>query len=158
MAYYSAQGHTRAVAERIAAKTGGDLFEIAPSEPYSEKDLDWTSENSRVSREHDDLSLRDIPLVATTPENFSEYETVFIGYPIWWQMEPWPLDRFVSGNDFVRKTVIPFCTSASSSMGSTRKDLEQLAGSGSWLDGPRASQPQDPALSHKNRRSATPCG
>lgn len=144
MAYYSAQGHTRAVAERIAAATGGDIFEITPENPYSDADLDWRDDNSRVTREHDDQSLRDIVLSQVTPDAFEEYETVFVGYPVWWQMAAWPVNRFVRDNDFVRKTVIPFCTSTSSSMGSTRQTLEQLAGSGEWLDGQRFGEnPQD---------------
>lgn len=144
VAYYSAQGHTRAVAERIAAQTGGDLFEIVPTQPYSDADLNWRDEDSRVSREHDDQSLRDIALAQITPAGFEEYETVFVGYPIWWQMAAWPVNRFVSENSFVRKTVVPFCTSQSSSMGSTRQTLEQLAGSGEWLDGQRFGEsPQD---------------
>ena len=144
VAYYSAQGHTRAVAERIAAATGGDIFEITPENPYSDADLDWRDDNSRVTREHDDQSLRDIVLSQVTPDAFEEYETVFVGYPVWWQMAAWPVNRFVRDNDFVRKTVIPFCTSTSSSMGSTRQTLEQLAGSGEWLDGQRFGEnPQD---------------
>lgn len=144
VAYFSGQGHTRAVAERIAAATGGDIFEITPEQPYSNADLNWRDDNSRVTREHNDQSLRDIPLSQVTPEAFEEYETVFVGYPIWWQMAAWPVNRFVRDNDFVRKTVVPFCTSSSSSMGSTRQTLEQLAGSGEWLDGQRFGEnPQD---------------
>ncbi len=144
VAYFSGQGHTRAVAERIAAETGGDIFEITPEQPYSEADLNWRDDSSRVTSEHNDQSLRDIPLTQVTPDAFEEYETVFVGYPIWWQMAAWPVNRFVRDNDFVRKTVIPFCTSSSSSMGSTRQTLEQLAGSGAWLDGQRfGSTPQD---------------
>ena len=144
VAYFSGQGHTRAVAERIAAETGGDIFEITPEQPYSNDDLNWRDDNSRVTREHNDQSLRDISLSQVTPDAFEEYETVFLGYPVWWQMAAWPVNRFVRGNDFVRKTVIPFCTSSSSSMGSTRQTLEQLAGSGEWLDGQRFGEnPQD---------------
>ena len=129
---------------RIAAATGGDIFEITPENPYSDADLDWRDDNSRVTREHDDQSLRDIVLSQVTPDAFEEYETVFVGYPVWWQMAAWPVNRFVRDNDFVRKTVIPFCTSTSSSMGSTRQTLEQLAGSGEWLDGQRFGEnPQD---------------
>lgn len=144
VAYYSAQGHARAVAERIAARTGGDLFEIVPSEPYSSDDLNWRNENSRVTREREDESLRDIPLAQATPDDFADYETVFIGYPIWWQGAAWPVNRFLSDNNFVRKTVVPFCTSQSSPIGNTRNDLEALAGSGEWLDGQRFGEnPQD---------------
>lgn len=144
VAYYSAQGHTRAIAERIAERTGGDLFEIAPSEPYSNDDLNWRNENSRVTREHEDTSLRNIPLAQTAPDNFADYETVFVGYPIWWQGAAWPVNRFLQDNNFVRKTVVPFCTSQSSPIGNTRNDLEALAGSGEWLDGQRFGEnPQE---------------
>lgn len=132
------------VGSAIAAATDGDIFEITPEQPYSNADLNWRDDSSRVTREHNDQSLRDIPLSQATPDAFEEYETVFVGYPIWWQMAAWPVNRFVRDNDFVRKTVIPFCTSSSSSMGSTRQALEQLAGSGEWLDGQRFGEnPQD---------------
>ncbi len=132
------------VGSAIAAATDGDIFEITPEQPYSNADLNWRDDSSRVTREHNDQSLRDIPLLQATPDAFEEYETVFVGYPIWWQMAAWPVNRFVRDNDFVRKTVIPFCTSSSSSMDSTRQALEQLAGSGEWLDGQRFGEnPQD---------------
>ena len=114
--YYSASGNTEAVAGYIAAATGGDLFEITPAEPYTSDDLNWTNEDSRVSREHEDESLRDVELTTTTVENWDEYDTVFIGYPIWWGIAAWPVDGFVSANDFTGKTVIPFATSSSSGM------------------------------------------
>lgn len=79
--YYSATGNTKGVAETIASVTGGDLFEIEPKEPYTDDDLDWTDDNSRVSKEHDDESLRDVELVSTTVDNWDSYDTVFIGYP-----------------------------------------------------------------------------
>ena len=95
MVYFSATGNTEQAAQYIAGLTGGDLFELEPAEPYSEEDLDWTDDNSRVSREHDDESLRDVPLVADTVENWAEYDTVYIGYPIWWGIAAWPVDTFV---------------------------------------------------------------
>ena len=112
--YYSATGSTKAVAETIANAAGGDLFEIQPEKPYSDADLDWTDDNSRVSKEHEDESLRDVALTTTKVENWDSYDTVFIGYPIWWGIAAWPVDNFVKNNDFSGKTVIPFCTSASS--------------------------------------------
>lgn len=81
VAYYSATGNTERVAQTIADATGGDLFEIEPTEPYTDEDLNWNNEDSRVSREHEDESLRDVPLVNTTVENWGDYDTVFIGYP-----------------------------------------------------------------------------
>ena len=82
--YYSASGNTKDVAEKIAKITDGDLFEIEPKEPYTDDDLDWTNDDSRVSREHDDENLRDVELVSTTVDNWDSYDTVYIGYPIWW--------------------------------------------------------------------------
>ena len=135
--YYSATGSTQAVAEYIADATGGDLFEIVPAEPYTSEDLNWTNSESRVSREHDDASLRDVELTTATVENWDEYDTVFIGYPIWWGVAAWPTDSFVSANDFTGKTVIPFCTSSSSGLGESGELLAELAGTGDWLEGQR---------------------
>lgn len=137
--YFSATGNTEQAAQYIAGLTGGDLFELEPAEPYSEEDLDWTDDNSRVSREHDDESLRDVPLVADTVENWAEYDTVYIGYPIWWGIAAWPVDTFVEANDFTGKTVIPFCTSSSSGLGDSGELLAELAGTGDWQEGQRFS-------------------
>ena len=115
--YYSATGNTENVANYIAEATGGDLFEITPAEPYTSDDLNWTDDNSRVTLEHEDESLRDVELVAETVDNWDRYDTVFIGYPIWWGIAAWPVDGFVEANDFTGKTVIPFCTSSSSGIG-----------------------------------------
>ena len=82
--YYSATGNTEEVANYIADTTGGDLFELEPVEPYTDDDLNWSDDNSRVSQEHEDESLRDVELVSTDVENWDSYDTVFIGYPIWW--------------------------------------------------------------------------
>ncbi len=135
--YYSATGNTEAVAGYIAGATNGDLFEITPVEPYSDDDLNWTDENSRVSQEYADESLRNVELTTATVDNWEEYDTVFIGYPIWWGIAAWPVDGFVSANDFSGKTVIPFATSSSSGMGNSGELLEELAGTGEWLDGQR---------------------
>lgn len=135
--YYSASGHTEAVANDIADATGGDLFELVPQEQYSDEDLDWTQDDSRVVQEYEDESLRDIPLVEDTVENWDEYDTVFIGYPIWWGIAAWPVNNFVENNDFTGKTVIPFCTSASSGMGDSGTLLEEMAGTGDWQEGQR---------------------
>ena len=135
--YYSATGTTEGVAQTIADTTGGDLFEIQPVEPYTDDDLDWTNDDSRVSREHDDESLRDVDLVSTSVDNWDSYDTVFIGYPIWWGIAAWPVDGFVEANDFTGKAVIPFCTAASSGIGDSGNLLEEMAGTGSWLEGKR---------------------
>ena len=137
--YYSATGNTERVANSIAEATGGDLFEIEPTEPYTDDDLNWNDESSRVSREYEDESLRDVPLVNTTVDGWDDYDTVFIGYPIWWGIAAWPVDGFVEANDFSDKTAIPFATSASSGMGQSGELLADLAGTGDWQDGMRFS-------------------
>lgn len=135
--YYSASGNTEEVANYIASATSGDLFEIVPTEVYTGADLDWTDNDSRVSREHDNEDERNVPLVSDTAENWDEYDTVFIGYPIWWGIAAWPVDGFIKANDFTGKTVIPFCTSASSGLGESGELLEEMAGTGEWLEGER---------------------
>ena len=135
--YYSATNNTEAIAGYIANATGADLVELIPTEPYTSDDLDWTDPNSRVSREHDDESLRDVELEKSVPDNWDEYDTVFIGYPIWWGIAAWPTDTFVKANDFTGKTVIPFCTSSSSGLGQSGELLRDEAGTGNWLEGQR---------------------
>ena len=135
--YYSATGNTAQAAQYIADSTGGDLFEIQPVEPYTDDDLNWTDDNSRVSQEHADESLRDVELVADTVDNWEQYDTVFIGYPIWWGIAAWPVDGFVEANDFSGKTVIPFCTSSSSGLGESGELLADMAGTGDWQEGQR---------------------
>ena len=137
--YYSASGTTKRVATAIADAAGADLYEITPVEPYTSDDLNWTNSSSRVSREHDDESLRDIALAEITPADWDSYDTVLIGYPIWWGIAAWPVDNFVKGNDFTGKTVIPFCTSASSGLGDSGNLLEEMAGTGDWQEGHRFS-------------------
>ncbi len=135
--YYSAQNHTKAVAEQIAENLNADIFEIEPEEKYSDADLDWTDRDSRVSKEHDDESLRNIKLKKDTVDNWSDYDTVLIGYPIWWGTAAWPVDTFVKSNDFEGKTVIPFCTSSSSGLGQSGRLLEEEANGGAWEKGQR---------------------
>ena len=137
--YYSAQNHTKTVAEKIAKNLNADTFEIIPEEVYTSNDLNWNDSNSRVSREHNDESLRNVKLTNTKVDNWEDYDTVLIGYPIWWGIAAWPVDGFVKANDFEGKTVIPFCTSASSGLGQSGKLLEQEANSGNWLEGHRFS-------------------
>lgn len=135
--YFSATGNTEAVANYIAEATGGDLFELEPAEPYTDEDLNWNDEESRVVYEHDNPDARDVELVADTVENWDDYDTVFLGYPIWWGIAAWPVDTFVEANDFTGKTVIPFCTSASSELGESGTLLAELAGTGDWQEGMR---------------------
>lgn len=131
--YFSATGNTESAANYIAEATGGDLFELVPSDPYTDADLDWTDDNSRVSREHDNESERNVALEQSTVDNWAEYDTVFIGYPIWWGIAAWPVDTFIEANDFTGKTVIPFCTSSSSGLGNSGDLLAEEAGTGNWL-------------------------
>lgn len=137
--YYSASGNTERVAKDIAEAAGADLFEIVPTEVYTSEDLNWTNSDSRVSREHDDESLRDVPLTNTEVPDWDSYDTVFIGYPIWWGIAAWPVDTFVKNNDFTGKTVIPFATSSSSGMGQSGSLLADMAGTGEWQEGQRFS-------------------
>ena len=142
--YFSAQGHTESVAEQIAANLNADLFEIVPVSEYTSDDLDWTDDNSRVSREHEDESLRNIELETTSVSNWDTYDTVSIGYPIWWGIAAWPVNTFVEANNFTGKTVIPFCTSSSSGLGESGELLAELANSGNWQVGHRfSSNPSD---------------
>ena len=142
--YYSAQGHTQEVAQKIANNLGADIFEIVPVNEYTSDDLNWTDDNSRVSREHEDESLRNVELVSTTVDNWEEYDTVIIGYPIWLGIAAWPVNTFVAANDFTGKTVIPFCTSSSSRLGQSGELLAEEAGTGDWLEGQRfRSNPSD---------------
>lgn len=135
--YFSATGNTQEAANYIAQLTGGDLFELVPSDPYTDEDLNWTNDNSRVSQEYYDETLRDVELTADTVENWDSYDTVFIGYPIWWGIAAWPVNTFVKANDFTGETVIPFCTSTSSGLGQSGELLAELAGTGDWQEGMR---------------------
>ena len=140
--YFSATGNTENAARAIAEQLDAALFEITPADPYTSADLNWNDPESRVSVEHAQKeagTLQPVPLANATPDNWSSYDTVFIGYPIWWFEAAWPVESFVQANDFTGKTVIPFCTSASSGIGNSGKLLAQAAGTGTWLDGQRFS-------------------
>lgn len=137
--YYSATGSTKKVADQLSEYMNADLFEIVPEDIYTSEDLDWTNENSRVSKEHDNESLRDIKLKNNKVENWESYDTVLIGYPIWWGVAAWPVNTFVKSNDFTGKTVIPFCTSASSGLGQSGELLAKESNTGRWKEGKRFS-------------------
>ena len=139
MVYYSASGNTRRVAEAIAQAANTDLFEIVPTEVYTNEDLNWTNPNSRVSREHDDESLRDVPLTTTEVPDWDSYDTVLLGYPIWWGIAAWPVNNFVKANDFTGKTVLPCASSSSSGMGQCGSLLAEMANGGDWQQGQRFS-------------------
>lgn len=129
--YFSATGTTRGVAEKIAALTKADIFEIVPAQPYTAADLNWNDRNSRTSIETDDPSCR--PEIDGEPADLEGYSTIFIGYPIWWGDIPRIMSTFVESYDFEEITMIPFCTSGGSGVGQSDKHLEEQAGSGNWL-------------------------
>ncbi|WP_289093855.1 flavodoxin [uncultured Bifidobacterium sp.] len=133
--YFSATGNTEHVAEFIADATGADTFRIEPQEPYTEEDLGYNDDDSRVSRER--ASGEDVPLVSTDVPGWDSYDTVFFGFPIWWGDPAWPVNGFVTANDFTGKTVVPFCTSGGSGIGDAGEQLATLAGSGDWMEGER---------------------
>lgn len=137
VAYFSATGTTKEIAEKIANLTNADLYEILPAQPYTSEDLDWKDANSRTTQEQNDSLIR--PEIASEPLSLDTYSTIYIGYPIWWGEEPRILDTFVESYDFEEITIIPFCTSSSSGIGQSEENLAQKAGSGNWLEGQRFS-------------------
>ncbi len=142
--YFSATGSTERIANMIAAETGADVFVITPAAPYTDDDLNWSNSESRVSREHENPEAQnEVALTEVTPENWENYDTVYLGYPIWWGIAAWPVNQFVTGNDFTGKVVIPFCTSASSGLGQSGTLLSEAAGTGEWLEGERFSYGTD---------------
>ena len=137
VAYFSAIGTTKGVAERIASVTGGDLYEILAAEPYTEADLNYNDNSSRSTSEQNDKSVR--PEIGSDDISLERYTTIYLGFPIWWGEEPRILDTFVEKYNFDGITVIPFCTSGSSGIGRSGSNMEELAGSGTWLQGERFS-------------------
>ena len=137
VAYFSATGTTKGVAERIASVTGGDLYEILAAEPYTEADLNYNDNSSRSTSEQNDKSVR--PEIGSDDISLERYTTIYLGFPIWWGEEPRILDTFVEKYNFDGITVIPFCTSGSSGIGRSGSNMEELAGSGTWLQGERFS-------------------
>ena len=133
--YFSATGNTKGVAEKIASITGADIYEIKAAEEYTDADLDWNDSDSRTTHEQNDPSVR--PEIGSDPVSLEGYTTVYIGYPIWWGEEPRIMDTFVESYDFDGITMIPFCTSGSSGIGRSGKNLADNAGSGNWLEGAR---------------------
>ena len=137
VAYFSATGTTKGVAEKIASVTGGTLYEIVPAEPYSTADLNYNDSNSRSTKEQNDKNAR--PAIGGKDLDLKGYKTVYLGFPIWWGEEPRIMDTFVEKYKFDGITVIPFCTSGGSGIGKSGANMEALAGSGTWLDGQRFS-------------------
>jgi len=137
VAYFSATGTTKQLTGTIAEVTGGDLYEIVPEEPYTDEDLDWNDNSSRTTVEQNDSSSR--PAISGSIENFDDYDVIFLGYPIWWYDAPHIMFTFAESYDFDGKTVIPFCTSGGSGIGTSGDNIEACAGSGTWSRGARMS-------------------
>ena len=144
--FYSATGNTRRVAEFVSDELGADTFELLPVDPYSDDDLNWMDLSSRVSAEHSDESLRDVELRSIEVPNWDAYETVLVGYPIWYVGASWVLNTFVKGNDFSGKKVIPFCTSTNAGIGRSGSNLAAMAGTGDWQDGMRFIEQEDESV------------
>lgn len=135
VAYFSATGTTKGVAERIASVTGGELYEILAAKPYSAADLNYNDRSSRSTKEQNDKSVR--PEIGSENISLEGYKTIYLGFPIWWGEEPRILDTFAEKYSFEGITVIPFCTSGGSGIGRSGRNMETLAGSGTWLEGKR---------------------
>lgn len=133
VAYFSATGVTKGAAEKLAEVTGGDLYEIQPEVPYTDADLDWQDKQSRSSVEMADLSSR--PAIKGKVENLNDYDTVFIGFPVWWYTAPTIINTFIEANDLKGKTVIPFCTSGGSSIKKSAEDLKKAYPDLNWKEG-----------------------
>ena len=133
VAYFSASGVTAGVAEKLSNAIGADLYEIAPETPYTDADLNWMDKKSRSTVEMKDRSSR--PAIGTKVDNMEQYDTVFVGFPIWWYREPSIIDTFMEAYDFTGKTVVPFATSGGSGLGDTYKNLQALASGAKVING-----------------------
>ena len=145
VAYFSASGTTKKAAERLAKAAGADLFEIKPAIPYTSADLNWMDKKSRSSVEMNDPSSR--PEIAEKLANMADYDTVFIGFPIWWYVAPHIINTFVESYDFTGKTLVPFATSGGSGMGNTVDALKKLCSNADWKTGKLVNGMSDNALS-----------
>ena len=137
VAYFSATGNTEHVAQYIQTILNADLYEIVPEEPYTDDDLNYNNDNCRANREQNDPDAR--PAITGTLEHPEDYDAVFLGYPIWWGQAPKIIYTFLESYDFDGKTIVPFCTSGSSSIGGSVSDLEALTDGATWLEGQRFS-------------------
>ena len=136
VAYFSCSGVTAKTAQTLAKAAGADIFEIKPAIPYTSADLNWSDKNSRSSVEMNDQSIR--PAIAEKLSNMADYDIVFVGFPIWWYIAPTIINTFLESYDFSGKTIIPFCTSGSSGIGSSAKNLHSTVSDNAvWLDGDR---------------------
>ena len=138
VAYFSAIGTTANIAERLAEAIGADLYEIQPKVPYTKSDLNWLNKKSRSSVEMNDRACR--PEIAENVENMEQYDTIFVGFPIWWYREPSIIDTFMEAYDFSGKTVIPFATSGSSGIGDSGNNMQSLATNANVKEGKRFSK------------------
>lgn len=133
VAYFSATGTTAKVAENLAEAIGADIFEMAPSTPYTDADLNWRDANSRSSIEMNDAASR--PAIARQRDNMDEYDTIFVGFPIWWYVAPHIVNTFLESYDLAGKTIIPFATSGGSGMGKTNEKLQISCPNSKLLEG-----------------------
>ena len=133
VAYFSASGVTERVARKVAEATGADLYRIEPAEPYTAADLDWRDKGSRSSVEMNDPASR--PAIAGGVADMASYDTVFVGFPVWWYVEPRIVDTFLEGHDFTGKTLIPFATSGGSGIGRAEESLRARCPAASWKPG-----------------------
>lgn len=133
--YFSATGNTENVAGYIAKTLGADTYEITAAEAYTSDDLDWTDDSSRVSQEHKDPDLR--PAIGGDLVDISGYDTIFLGYPLWWGEAPNIVRTLMESVDFTGKTMVPFCTSSSSPLGTSAETLQAFAPDAEWIDGQR---------------------
>ncbi len=135
IAYFSASGVTKSIAEKIASTINGDLFEIEPKEKYTDEDLNWHNKQSRSSVEMQDKSSR--PEIKENNLDISSYDTILIGFPIWWGVAPTVVNTFIESKNFAGKTLIPFCTSGGSGMRYAENDLKKTYPNYNWKDGKR---------------------
>lgn len=151
VAYFSATGTTKGVAEHIANGLNADIYEIVPEEAYTDADLDYNDNNSRTTIEMNDPDAR--PAISGSVENMEQYDIIFVGYPIWWGEAPRIVSTFMESYDFSGKTIVPFCTSGGSGIGSSASNLERLTSGATWLDGRRlnGSDSQDTVMEWVNR-------
>ena len=146
VAYFSATGTTKGVAEHIANGLNADIYEIVPEDPYTDADLNYNDNNSRTTIEMNDPNAR--PAISGSVENMEQYDIIFVGYPIWWGEAPRIVSTFMESYDFSGKTIVPFCTSGGSGIGSSASNLERLTSGATWLDGRRlnGSDSQDTVM------------
>lgn len=137
VAYFSASGVTKGVAEKLAKAAGAELFEIVPEQPYTDEDLNWNNKQSRSSVEMNDRSCR--PGISTTVSDMGQYDCIFLGFPVWWYREPSIIDTFLEAYDFSGKTIVPFCTSGGSGLGETVGNMRSLVKKADVRDGKRFS-------------------